>query len=350
MKRYVKRLLAGILTALLFLTGCSKLADKDIQFTVGLNEDQLFKIGRETATVPEAMIFVTTQKNIYEKAYGSEIWDIDLSNGTFETYVRESLQNFLAQMKCMVLMAADRGIELTEEEKRLAKEAADAYYGKLSEADIAYMKLTPGTAKSVYEQYCLANKLVEELTKDVNVEVSDSEARIIQVEQILIKTYAVDANGNQAPLSEEDKAAKRQTAEEALHKAESGTDFSVLAESYNEGDAVNYKVGRGEFPESFEEAAFALSDGELSGIVETEYGYHIIKCIEDYDMEGTEMHKKEIAERKKSEAFSKVYDTFTAGLTAEYNKAAWDQIRFTGEARAEGADFYEEYKAVFGVQ
>ena len=43
MKRYVKRLLAGILTALLFLTGCSKLADKDIQFTVGLNEDQLFK-------------------------------------------------------------------------------------------------------------------------------------------------------------------------------------------------------------------------------------------------------------------------------------------------------------------
>ena len=217
MKRYVKRLLAGILTALLFLTGCSKLADKDIQFTVGLNEDQLFKIGRETATVPEAMIFVTTQKNIYEKAYGSEIWDIDLSNGTFETYVRESLQNFLAQMKCMVLMAADRGIELTEEEKRLAKEAADAYYGKLSEADIAYMKLTPGTAKSVYEQYCLANKLVEELTKDVNVEVSDSEARIIQVEQILIKTYAVDANGNQAPLSEEDKAAKRQTAEEALH-------------------------------------------------------------------------------------------------------------------------------------
>lgn len=125
------------------------------------------------------------------------------------------------------------------------------------------MKLTPGTAKSVYEQYCLANKLVEELTKDVNVEVSDSEARIIQVEQILIKTYAVDANGNQAPLSEEDKAAKRQTAEEALHKAESGTDFSVLAESYNEGDAVNYKVGRGEFPESFEEAAFALSDGEL---------------------------------------------------------------------------------------
>lgn len=76
--------------------------------------------------VPEAMIFVTTQKNIYEKAYGSEIWDIDLSNGTFETYVRESLQNFLAQMKCMVLMAADRGIELTEEENASAKEAADA--------------------------------------------------------------------------------------------------------------------------------------------------------------------------------------------------------------------------------
>lgn len=65
-----------------------------------------------------------------------------------------------------------------------------------------------------------------------------------------------------------------------------GADFSELAMRYSE-DPGSAKEGgdlgfvrRGEFVRRFEEAAFALKEGAISGIVETEFGYHIIKLLE----------------------------------------------------------------------
>ncbi|NTW49065.1 MAG: peptidylprolyl isomerase [Chlorobiales bacterium] len=65
-----------------------------------------------------------------------------------------------------------------------------------------------------------------------------------------------------------------------------GTDFADLARRYSE-DPGSAKEGgdlgfvrRGEFVRRFEEASFALKEGGVSGIVETEFGYHIIKLLE----------------------------------------------------------------------
>lgn len=65
-----------------------------------------------------------------------------------------------------------------------------------------------------------------------------------------------------------------------------GSDFADLARRYSE-DPGSAKEGgdlgfvkRGEFVRRFEETAFALKEGSVSGIVETEFGYHIIKLLE----------------------------------------------------------------------
>ncbi len=71
-------------------------------------------------------------------------------------------------------------------------------------------------------------------------------------------------------------------AEELLEKAISGEDFDTLIKTYGQdpGTTTNpdgYIFTKGEMVKEFEDAAYSLSDGEISGIVETSYGYHIIK-------------------------------------------------------------------------
>ena len=71
-------------------------------------------------------------------------------------------------------------------------------------------------------------------------------------------------------------------ANELLEKAKNGEDFDSLIKEYGSDPGMeNYPEGyiftKGEMVEEFENAAFALKDGEVSEIVESPYGYHIIK-------------------------------------------------------------------------
>ena len=73
-------------------------------------------------------------------------------------------------------------------------------------------------------------------------------------------------------------------AETVYNKAISGENFDTLINQYNEDPGMDsnpdgYVFTYGQMVEPFEKATFALSDGEISGIVETEYGYHIIKKL-----------------------------------------------------------------------
>ncbi len=85
--------------------------------------------------------------------------------------------------------------------------------------------------------------------------------------------------------TEEEEAKVKQKALEVLNKAKKGEDFSELAKTYSEGPSkdqggdVGY-FSRGEMVEGFEEAAFKLEEGEISDLVRTGFGYHIIK-VED---------------------------------------------------------------------
>lgn len=87
-------------------------------------------------------------------------------------------------------------------------------------------------------------------------------------------------------LSEEAKSMARDKAEQLLDSLKNGADFSELARKYSDdsASAVNGgdlgRVKKGVFVKPFEDAAFLLKPGEISDVVETEYGYHIIKVNE----------------------------------------------------------------------
>ncbi len=75
-----------------------------------------------------------------------------------------------------------------------------------------------------------------------------------------------------------------QEIQKLLERVKAGEDFAALAKEYsncpsskNGGDLGEFS--KGDMVKPFEDAAFKLKKGKISGIVETRYGYHIIKRL-----------------------------------------------------------------------
>lgn len=78
----------------------------------------------------------------------------------------------------------------------------------------------------------------------------------------------------------------RTVAQDVLRRLKAGEDFSRVVLDYSDEPGAGRRggslppFGRGAMDKSFEEAAFALAPGELSGIVETQFGFHVIQRLE----------------------------------------------------------------------
>lgn len=331
-------LIAGFLV--LLLTGCS-CAGKNVYFSTGLSKNDVFKIKGSACKLSEAMLLLTTEKNLYENSYGNDIWTKDISGVSFEDYVKDNVKNELAEMKTMNLLAKDKKIQLTEEEQQKVKQIAENYYNGLTETEIEYMDMKLDTVEDVYSQYFLARKVYDELTKDINPEISDADAKVIKVQSIYAKTYVIDNEGNRTEYTEEEKTRVKSDMEELLTTINNGGDFSAIAANHTDANQIEYQFGKGEMITEFETAAFSLTEGQVSGIIDTPDGYYIIKCISAYMEAETQNHKQEMIQEAKDNAFLDIYNPFIEDLTSEFNDELWDSIKFSEMKDIKVSNFYE---------
>ncbi len=144
--------------------------------------------------------------------------------------------------------------------------------------DMAKYNMNDAVYRFILQNDILSEELIQKMMTDGVIPSSDEEleailasAEFIHVKQILIS----NDNGN----TEEENLA---LAEEVLEKLNNGADFDEMIKEYGNdlylfGTDNGYYVSRGSYYEEFEEAAFALEIGEISGIVKTDSGFSIIK-------------------------------------------------------------------------
>ncbi len=148
--------------------------------------------------------------------------------------------------------------------------------GYPNEAALVGMQRVQMLAQKVYDD---ATKDLEKYASKEEIIKSEDEEKVT-VKHILI---AFDESG-MGDQSDEKKAEAKRTAEEVLAKVKAGEDFDKLVEEYNDDPGASENgytfAANGQMVPEFEEASFALQVGETSELVETTYGYHIIKRIE----------------------------------------------------------------------
>lgn len=171
------------------------------------------------------------------------------------------------------------------------------------ESYYAAYNFTLDDLRLVIENELLREKLIEEITKDMNPIEEQVRARHILVE------------------TEEE-------ALEVLEKLEEGQDFGELAKEYSTdegnkdlGGDLNW-FGRDTMVEEFTEVVFNLEVGEISQVVETEFGYHIIQNLgyRDYQIPASRFASNkqsaftewlnELRETKEANAEIVIYDTW----------------------------------------
>lgn len=155
--------------------------------------------------------------------------------------------------------------------------------------------LTENELKKKYKEQIKKQMLIDRLTskKLSKVSVSTKEVKDFyqayadsipdQPESIKLSHILLEIKPNQSTLD-----SLKKKAETVLDLAKRGEDFANLAEKYsddptgkNGGDLGFFK--KGDMIEKFEKVAFALNPGKISDLVETEFGYHIIKVEEKKD-------------------------------------------------------------------
>jgi len=94
--------------------------------------------------------------------------------------------------------------------------------------------------------------------------------------------------GLDAKAADADKKKAREKAETIRRDLAGGADFAKLAKQHStcpsnqQGGDLGY-FGRGQMVPAFEQVAFTLKPGEISDVVETQFGYHIIKVVDKKD-------------------------------------------------------------------
>jgi peptidyl-prolyl cis-trans isomerase D len=161
----------------------------------------------------------------------------------------------------------------------------DDYVRENDTAKIKYVRFAPAyyanekpeTSDAALEAWIASNG--ERLTAEYEA----NKHRYTNLEKQVRARHILVKAGSYA--STEQKAEAKKEAEALRKRAAGGEDFATLARK-NSGDQITAKNGgdigflkKGVMPESFDEALFALEVGEISEVVETPFGFHVIKAL-----------------------------------------------------------------------
>ena len=267
-------------------------------------------------------------------------WDYTLSDGTNITdYIKSNVYSSVKQHLVLENLANKYGVTLTEGQESAMADSDQTYidqYGSEEAFEEEIAKL--GMRRETYDRVARSNYLYQNLYQLYNTEgsalyASDEDLAVYAADQnyitadhILLSTK--DLTTGEA-LTDEQKAEKKALAEEIKQKldaCEGDIDeltalFQELADQYSEDPGretypTGYTFTTGSMVQEFEDAAYALSEGEVSEVVESSFGYHILLRLP--------LDKSAAADEVREEYFTNFIaeqvDAATMVTSADYDK------------------------------
>lgn len=335
-KRKISVIIATVLT-IAMATGCTL-----------FGEDYVAKVGSDKVTTSEYKFFLKNAEKQFESLYGSTTpvdWTSKYQNTTLAEYAKQIALESAVELKIQLSKTKAENLSLTKEEtdnlntdidssvKQFGTTGLEQEKGLKEQAGVNVKEL-----KNVYSEIKLVQKYASKIKTGLKYTDADLKAYYDNqkkagtelVWHILISTK--DAEGKDFTQAKIDEAKKK--AEDILAKVNSGAKFSDLVTQYTEDPGSKetggeYSITKGQMVKEFENWTFKAKEGE-TGIVITDYGFHIMKKPTFEDVKNTTIksgyenktYADELAKWKKESGYkvtknSKVLDGIKVPLAAE---------------------------------
>lgn len=304
---YILRGLAGLLLLIVIIIAAG------IYYYQSTN--YVATVGEQKISQPEYTFYLKNVQSQLLAQAGENVdpatfWSTNVNGEPAIEWAKRNALEIARETKVQLIKAKQAGIKLDKADltkvEDVIKYYTSQYEGKKSSEIETEFKassgVTVGEFREVLKEAKLAEKFKQNEMKDVKI--TDAEIRAyydkntdkfkdcefrknaeeaVWAHHILVLT--VDSSGNEFAADKQKEAKKK--AEGILEKAKKGDDFLKLAKDNSEdpgslsnGGTGDYVFGKGKMDPAFEKAAFELNPGQISGLVKSTYGYHIIKLDE----------------------------------------------------------------------
>jgi peptidyl-prolyl cis-trans isomerase C len=206
-----------------------------------------------------------------------------LKKDLLETLINRELLYQESQKKGYVVQPAELGSEFESIKARFAD--LQGFQQALMDMNITEADFKEQVKRGMSIQKLLEKEIYETLvvTDEESRSFYDNNPNFFQKQEQVRASHILVKVSEDA--DEEKKAAARQKIEEVQEKVKSGEDFARLARTYSEGPSSTQGGDLGYFDrrkmvKPFSDAAFRLQPGQVSPIVKTRFGYHIIKVVD----------------------------------------------------------------------
>lgn len=273
----------------------------------------------------------------------SAMWD----NNEMSDYVEQQVVSYLKEYAAAEVMADNLSITVSDDDKKaldnyiaqvisqIDAEENTSYAAELESANMTDAMFRALQDNSLIQSQIYVSKYQGTATDEQILDYVHQ--NYVRVKHILIKTVDLD---------DEQKAEARSRADNVLERAKNGENFEDLVKEYSEDGMdpdTGYYFTTGQMVQEFEDKSFDLAEGEISDIVESQYGYHIIKKYamdDEYILSDETLRsaaEDSICEEVFRTALSEVADTLEVVYADDF-EATREKILLDNEAKNNASD------------
>lgn len=292
-----------------------------------LNTAEVMNVGGQSVSAGYFNYCLYNMELIFAQSLGMSVeqveqsWYSALGDVSVGKYISDMTTENISMIKAGKSTAKQKKLSLSDEELKQIEDSIATMKAEVGGEDVfkTVMELI-GTTENDIKEYLTDIALMDKLYVKYSEELGMDEKQIkayldknyIQAQHVLISTEG---------LTDKEKAEKRNLADQVYEFARQGMEFEKLVEQYGEDPGMEaspegYLFTKGEMVKEFEDIAFNLKVGKISGVVETAYGYHIIKRVEN-------QYNKEIFEQVKAmlveDSVNGMFDSLKDGVRIHIN-------------------------------
>lgn len=306
-------------------------------------EPAVLTINGTTADLPEYHYYLALLKLQVTQSVSADqldmYWDTEKDGKTTFEILKEKALTEMTNMRVVSEKAKEMGITMESQDSQMVSQYKRQLLGQTSEETFYKQTNTnQKTLDTIIRMMLQRSMLLQKLMQDENSGFQVSEEAIQKTfseeywkaKHILIKT--VDDSNN--PLPEDQQKAALEKAQSILERAKNGENFDALMNEYSEDPGSKsqpdgYIFTTGEMVAEFEDATKNLAPNQISDLVKTSYGYHIIKRLplsKETDSEKYDEMKESIYNAAVTKELDKKIEEWKTSMTIEVNQAVVDKI------------------------